>query len=382
MTALPFRLSVIVPVHQGAVVLPKSLGALVESDLPRDEWELIVVDDASTDGTAAVAARYADTVVTLGRKPQGPSYARNRGVEAARGDVVVFIDADVCVHRETLRRFASVFAENPGFSAVFGSYDAAPPAPGLVSQYRNLLHHWVHQQNGGEAETFWAGCGAIRRNVFFEAGMYDEWHFSRPQIEDIELGHRLKELGHRITLAPEIQATHLKHWTLRNMLTTDLRDRGVPWTRLLIQRGIVSKSQSLNLRLIERVNTVLVWTAALFAIVALGFRDARWLLLSVACGLPVLWFNRHLYAFFRRERGLWFAVRAIPLHLIYYFLNGIAVGWGWLVHHAVGEPQPAVAVEAFSEVGLQSWPPVPRKAPDRSADNEGRVSSQRRTDVT
>lgn len=370
MTAPTPRLSVIVPVHQGAGILPKSLGALVESDLPRDTWELIVVDDASTDGTADVASRYADTVVTLGRKPQGPSYARNRGVEAARGDIVVFIDADVCVHRETLQRFATIFAKNPSFSAVFGSYDARPPAPGLVSQYRNLLHHWVHQQNGGEAETFWAGCGAIRRDVFLEAGMYDEWHFSRPQIEDIELGHRLKELGHRITLAPDIQATHLKRWTFRGMLATDLRDRGVPWTRLLIQRGIISKSQSLNLRLIERVNTVLVWAGALFAVAALGFRDPRWFILTVACGLPVLWFNRQLYGFFRRQRGLWFAIRAVPLHLMYYFLNGVAVAWGWLIHHAVGEPQPAVAVEAFSEVGLKSWPPVPRKAPDPRPDGE------------
>jgi glycosyltransferase involved in cell wall biosynthesis len=356
-------LSIIVPVHQGAHILPKSLGALADSDLPRDSWELIVVDDASTDGTAQVAAQYADTVVTLGRKPQGPSYARNRGVEAARGDIIVFIDADVCVHRETLGRFAKIFAENPGFSAVFGSYDAAPPAPGLVSQYRNLLHHWVHQQNGGDAETFWAGCGAVRRDVFLAAGMYDEWHFSRPQIEDIELGHRLKALGHQISLEPDIQATHLKHWTLRNMISTDFRDRGVPWTRLLIQRGIVSKSQSLNLRLIERVNTVLVWLSAAGAVVALGAQDSRWLILTVMLLLPVLWFNRHLYGFFRQHRGFWFALRAVPLHLIYYFLNGIAVGWGWLVHHAVGEPQPAVAVQAFSEVGLEGWPPVPRKSP-------------------
>ena len=198
--------------------------------------------------------------------------------------------------------------------------------------------------------------------------MYDEWHFSRPQIEDIELGHRLTALGHQIALDPDIQATHLKRWTLRNMIATDFRDRGVPWTRLLIQRGIVSKSQSLNLRWIERVNTVLVGLAALTVVVALGAGNARWLVLAGLLWLPVLWFNRRLYGFFGQQRGLWFALRAVPLHLIYYFLNGMAVGWGWLVHHAVGEPQPAVAVQAFSEVGLESWPPVPRKTPAHHTD--------------
>jgi hypothetical protein len=72
-----------------------------------------------------------------------------------------------------------------------------------VSQYRNLLHHFVHSQSAGEAETFWGGCGAIRRDVFIEAGRYDEWSYPRPQIEDVELGHRVRSLGHRIILRPD-----------------------------------------------------------------------------------------------------------------------------------------------------------------------------------
>jgi hypothetical protein len=54
-----------------------------------------------------------------------------------------------------------------------------------MSQYRNLIHHHVHHQNAGHVETFWAGAGGVRRDVFSEAGMYDEWHYGRPQIEDI-----------------------------------------------------------------------------------------------------------------------------------------------------------------------------------------------------
>ena len=122
------------------------------------------MDDASTDATALIAAEFADAVVRLPDRPRGPAYARNRGVEVARGDIVVFVDADVCVHTDTLRRFTAVFANEPDVSAVFGAYDTQPEAPQLVSQYRNLLHHFVHSQSAGEAETFWAGCGAIRRD--------------------------------------------------------------------------------------------------------------------------------------------------------------------------------------------------------------------------
>jgi glycosyltransferase involved in cell wall biosynthesis len=184
MTTLPY-LSVIMPAHNAAAFLPRVMDALQASDLSRENWELVVVDDASKDETASVAARYADTVVRLPNRPHGPAYARNRGVEASRGDIVMFLDSDVVVHSTTLRRMVEVLRASPAVGAVFGSYDAAPADRGCVSQYRNLLHHYVHQRNGGESETFWAGAGAIRRTVFDEAGMFVDWHYMRPKIEDI-----------------------------------------------------------------------------------------------------------------------------------------------------------------------------------------------------
>jgi len=99
-------LSVIVPVYRGGQQLTDVLAAITASDLPRECWELVVVDDASPDDSAERAAAFADTVIRLTGRPRGPAYARNRGFEIARGDVVVFIDADVCIRSDVLRRFA------------------------------------------------------------------------------------------------------------------------------------------------------------------------------------------------------------------------------------------------------------------------------------
>ena len=360
---VPF-MSVIVPVYQGARVLPRCLSALRASEMPEGSWELIVVDDASTDATALIAAEFADAVIRLPDRPRGPAYARNRGVELARGEIIVFIDADVCVHPDTLRQFTAVFAREPGISAVFGSYDTQPEAPQLVSQYRNLLHHYVHAQSAGEAETFWGGCGAIRRDVFLEAGRYDEWSYPRPQIEDVELGHRVRALGHRIVLRPEIQCTHLKRWTLRSVLTGDFRDRGVPWTRMLIQQGLATKSRTLNLRTVEKLNTVLVWVSLLLVLAAAIARS--WHLAGVG-GLAfamVLALNRSLYLFFARTRGALFALTVIPLHTLYYVNNGVAVVFGWALHHLFGDPMPDATTQAYAEVGVDMWPPVPAKKPE------------------
>src|SRR5574338_113470 len=242
----PPRLSVIVPVRDGAGFLAQSLPALRASDLARDAWELIVVDDASRDGSGEVAARFADLVV----RPSG---------------------ADVSVHEDALRRLARAF-DDDAVAAVFGAYDTSPRAPGLVSQYRNLLHHWVHVQGRGEAETFWAGLGAVRRRAFLAAGEFDE---TMSQLEDIDLGYRLRALGHRILLRPEIQGTHLKQWTLGSMVRTDLFGRGVTWMRLHLEQGRKGRPGTLNLRPAEKLYTLLAFTAALALGVALVGGDGR-----------------------------------------------------------------------------------------------------------
>jgi glycosyltransferase involved in cell wall biosynthesis len=370
--APPF-FSVIVPAHQAEKTLPHALGAILASDLPREQWELIVVDDASTDETAIVAARYADTVVRLPGKPHGPAYARNRGFEVSRGECIVFFDADVCVHPDTLRKCALVLAGEPDVGAVFGSYDTRPPAQGFVSQYRNLLHHYVHQQNGGDVETFWAGCGAIRRAVFEEAGMYDEWHFARPQIEDIELGHRIRALGHRILLRPDIQVTHLKRWTFRAVVRTDLHDRGIPWARLLAHRGAVLTSGTLNLKWTEKVNTILVWLAVLGVLASAWTRSGALLAAALLLLVPVVLLNLPLHRFFYHQRGLLFSIGVIPMHLMYYVLNGVSVGFGILLNETFGAPMPDPTVDAYSEVGLQRWPPVPSKHNRSSWTSSSRV---------
>ena len=362
MIARALALSVIVPARNAAKTLPASLGALLRSDLAREEWELIVVDDASADDTIAVARQFADVVVELPtRRPSGPAYARNRGCDIARGEIVVFVDADVCVHPDTLRRFGELFRDDPTIGAAFGSYDANPPAPGLVSQYRNLLHHHVHQRGGGEAETFWAGCGAVRRTVFIDADMFDEWHYPRPQIEDIELGCRIRALGHRIVLRPDIQATHLKQWTLAGVIRTDLFDRGVPWTRLLVQQGLALRVTTLNLRRLERLKTVLACAAVACAALAWPMHDLRWLLASAILLLAVIMGSLDLYRRFARVRGWRFMLATVPLQLLYYVMNGVSVCMGWVVHHTVGEPRPDPVIEAFAEVGLVRDPPLPAR---------------------
>ena len=320
MTGAP-TLSVIMPVLDGAHYLPASRGAVFASELSRDRYEVIVVDDGSGDGSGEVAARHGAAVVRTGPGPQGAGAARNRGAQAARGAYLLFVDADVCLHPDVLGRVIRIFEAEPGVSAVFGAYDLAPEAPGLVTQYRNLLHRYIHERDAGDADTFWTGCGAVRAEVFARTGGFDE---RQQAIEDIELGYRMAALGHRIVLRPEIQGRHLKRWTLRGMVTTDVWGRGVPWLRLL-RRQRHPRRAILNLRPHEQLCTALVTGSTIAFGGAAWTGDVGWLIAAGVGGGGALVANAPMLAWFARRRGWGFALRVVPLRFLYYGLNAVSL---------------------------------------------------------
>jgi glycosyltransferase involved in cell wall biosynthesis len=186
MNTQPF-VSVVTPVYNGSKYLGKCLDAVSASSYR--SFEMIVVDDGSTDNSAEIARKKGATVLQLPQQ-SGPATARNYAAKKARGDILFFVDADVLVQKGTIARMVKDFNENPDIAAVFGSYDDKPAEENFLSQYKNLSHHFVHQQSDKEAVTFWAGCGAIRKEVFYKMGArhgYDQKRYPEPSVEDIEL---------------------------------------------------------------------------------------------------------------------------------------------------------------------------------------------------
>jgi glycosyltransferase involved in cell wall biosynthesis len=215
--------------------------------------ECIVVDDGSRDETCSIARQFGARVITTGGR-KGPAHARNLGAREAVGDVVFFIDADVCVHRDAMARVISRFAAEPDVQAIIGSYDDSPHEQDVLSMYRNLLHRYVHQNSRQDATTFWGACGAIRRDLFLQLGGFDEG-YGRPAIEDIEMGYRLYSGGHRIVLDRALEVKHLKRWSFLNLMKTDIFDRGIPWTELILRDGRMPND--LNLQISQRVSVAL-----------------------------------------------------------------------------------------------------------------------------
>lgn len=318
-------ISVIVPVYNGEKFLPRCLDALRSGAY--ENYELIVVDDCSTDRSAEISREHGATVLNMSRQ-SGPGGARNLGAAHARGDVLLFVDADVVVKADTLERVATNFSKNPEVAAVFGSYDDEPAETNFISQYKNLFHRFVHQQSRSEAETFWAGCGAVRRDAFLAVNGFDAERYPKPAIEDIELGYRLRAQGYRILLDKQLQAKHLKRWTLKSMLEADIFCRAVPWSMLIFEsKGLPN---DLNLHTKDRISAGLLGLALLIVPFTI-LKPQLWFLITLLLAtIPIL--NHKLYRFFLDRKGLVFAILVLPLHLLYYFYSSLTFIVCWFRH--------------------------------------------------
>jgi glycosyltransferase involved in cell wall biosynthesis len=311
-------LTLIIPAHNAEALLPACFEAIQASFRQPDQ--VILVDDSSTDRTAAVAAAIGATVLRTDRQ-SGPAIARNLGANAALGDLLFFLDADCLLHPDTLQKAERAFLEDPELAALIGAYDLEPESKAFISRFRNLMHSYYHHRGKRAASSFWGACGAVRREAFFSVNGFSTV-FARPSIEDIEFGLRLHATGAKIVLDPSVQIKHRKRWTFISMLRTDIRDRAIPWTRLILSRG--KMENDLNTSLGQRLSVFLVLLSPFAA--ALDWRAA------LVFWTAVIGLNLSLYVFLARHWNVGAALACIPLHIFYFAYSGLAFGVVVIAH--------------------------------------------------
>lgn len=330
MTGARITISVVVPAFKAAHLLPRVLAPLMAMHRRGEVDEVIVVDDISPDDTAAIAAALGARVIVM-EKNGGPGAARNRAAEEAAGDVLWFVDSDVIAWEDGAEKVRDAFAD-PDVAAVFGSYDSTPDGQHWFSRYKNLMHRFYHQRAERDAHTFWAGCGAVRKDVFLKIGGFDIETYRVPSIEDIELGYRIRRAGGRIAVDPTLLGKHLKVWTPKSAIHTDIFRRALPWSRLMISREGVHND--LNTSHGEKAKAVIAGLLIL-SVLALPFAPGLWPLTVGLLALAAV-ANAAFLRFMFSHGGLGFAILTFLYHQVYYVYSAAAFAWCLFEYHVLG----------------------------------------------
>jgi len=317
-----YFISVIVPVYNGSKTISHCLESISKSSYAN--FECIVVDDRSSDNSVEIAESFGVRVIRLDAQ-KGAAHARNQGSKIAQGDILLFIDSDVTIPPDLLDKVARTFKKNPEISALFGSYDDQPGSPNFISQYKNLFHHYIHQTSRQEASTFWSGCGAVKREVFDAVSGFDHDNYSSASIEDIEMGSRLRKMGFQILLEKDIQVKHLKYFSFFYLIKSDLFDRAIPWTTLMLKNKQLATD--LNLKSEHKLSAAIILLILLTLVIT---TKSLWFALALPPLLTVFFhLNHDFYTFYINKKGYGFTLKVVPLHFLYYLYStlGFFIGF-------------------------------------------------------
>jgi glycosyltransferase involved in cell wall biosynthesis len=213
--------SVVVPYFNNAPLLAKGLPALARQTVPAGDFEVIVVDDGSTDGTAALIASLGlpESFRYVRQENRGAAAARNRGASEARGQILVFLDSDVVPDATLVQEH--VESHRWYDRALVVGQTRALPAQGFGVFYEVLGDTVFSFDQGNEEKqiTFQQVLSrnlSLRREFFFEIGGFDQ-DFPRSGFEDVEFAYRAARLGFSLVYNPRASGDHHHTGTLKEV---------------------------------------------------------------------------------------------------------------------------------------------------------------------
>jgi glycosyltransferase involved in cell wall biosynthesis len=320
--------SVIIPARNAGETLGRCLAAVYGSSLKPSE--VLVVDDASTDQTRAVAKQF-PCRVTETNFAKGPMRPRFAGAKMASSELLVFLDADVCVSEDTFERIWR-HLENSEICAVTGILARGVEGENFFAAFKNEYMNFIFKQQPSETDFLYGSLWAIRKSdlVFFDP-------ISAPfgdLVSDSELGLRLRAAGKKILLDHALEVRHLKRYTLRSLLANDFV---IPFlfSLMLLRYGrfqsIATRRSFSHARLGQAIGTAASFLACLglAAGVAAGHGSFRTAMFGCsAAAVSAVWFYwRAFIASLSKTRGLAFTFKTLlflPLDQAVMFTGMIA----------------------------------------------------------
>jgi len=298
--------SIIIPCYNTKDTLEELLVSIISSS-NADQFEIIVVDDGSTDGTYRAIQHYPVRVIRS-EINKGSAHARNIGAFYAKTPFLIFFDADIIIQSDTLEKLIACIAGNPKNHVYMGIYSHDPVHKSFVSMYKAMLDTWHWQNIKTNAVTsFEPRCAIMHKSLFEKVGGFDET-FEGADVEDYELGYRLLALGTILYVNTDIKVHHHFPMTGKELLKTMFR-RSMSWAQLFVHRkqfDNVASTPEAALSCGIAGWSILLWPLIFYDCIALLF----FLALLCLFGYLVSGFFVQVKNYY----GFWIGIRLLVLH--------------------------------------------------------------------
>lgn len=313
--------SIIIPAYNAAAHLPQTLSSIAASNFP--DYEVIVVDDCSSDPTADICRNFNVTLLSLAEN-SGAAIARNRGATIARGTYLFFIDADVRIFPDTLSKLKGAFEGNFRPDAVVGAYTIEQPVDSFYSHFQNFFTFFNHDRCNKDIEVapitwFWTACGAIRKDIFLLLDGFREV-YKGASAEDMDLGYRLVEGGYTTILDKGIEVEHSHHHTFQSIIRNNYK-KAAAWGELHLRKNKDGNYSHGFTSWRNYASLLLVAFLPVSFFLALFWTDL--IVMTSGAALLLVLINFTFYKLMYVHRGLNFTIRATGFHLIALFATGI-----------------------------------------------------------
>jgi glycosyltransferase involved in cell wall biosynthesis len=218
MSVSPF-FSIIIPMYNSEKTIYHCLDS-IKSSLNYN-YEIIIVDDHSKTKTNYLIKKKKLKYYRL-KKNMGAAYSRNFGASKAKGKYLIFLDADVMLKKVTLDNFYKFFRKNDKIKILQASYDNAK-YENLSTQYiQSYFHYYLLLMNKKNAGSLVSACVSIQKKLFFKSGGFNS-NYKSANVEDEELGYRLKKMKQKIFISKKLQVKHLASYSLIQLIKRNFK---------------------------------------------------------------------------------------------------------------------------------------------------------------
>jgi len=298
------KLSVIVPFYNSEETLGRCLESIYKSDYT--DFEVLAVDDRSTDKSVSIAGQFPCKLLKTDKK--GEAYTRNKGIENATGEIIVFVDSDVVIRRDTFERIVKNFRDT-SIAAQTGTLSKEHPNKNFFSQYKNLYMNYILGAMPKYVSFLYGSIFAVRKQFM-------EYFDTKAPLHalDTDLGARLHKRGYRILLDKELEVTHLKRYSFISFIKNDIR---IPldWAFIFVRRKrfkLLFKQKRFAHARLNQITGVLLSPLAFIALL-FSFKNPSWLGLFSLLSFLILLLNAGLLNFLRKEKGILFFLKSVPI---------------------------------------------------------------------